>query len=101
MEAWRATAYWLLLFSDFPRHGLDLFRFLFQRLRYKPLTWHGSSPDFGPIITSGWRLRMHACLTWRAALFEGKKASQEWLIDVHSFLLEISFGLQGVMIRVL
>ena len=62
MEATRAIAYWLLLFFEFPGHRLELSRFLFKRLRYQALEWHRTSPDFGPIITSGWRLRMRACL---------------------------------------
>ena len=61
-EAPRAIAYWLLLFCEFPRHRLDLLRFLLNRLRHKPLTWHRTSPDFGPIITSGWGLRTRAFL---------------------------------------
>jgi len=57
-----AIAYWLLLFFDFPGHRLELIQFLLRRLRYKPLTWQRSSPDFGPIITSGWQVRIKACL---------------------------------------
>ena len=58
----RAIAYWLLLFFEFPEHRLELIQFLFRRLRHKPLTWQRSSPDLGPIITSGWRVRINACL---------------------------------------
>jgi glycosyltransferase involved in cell wall biosynthesis len=62
LEASRAFAYWLLLFFEFPGHRFELVRFLLMRLRHKPLTWYRSSPALGPIITSGWGLRMRACL---------------------------------------
>ncbi len=36
-EATASIAYWMLLLSDFPTHRMDLLRFLFRRLRRKPL----------------------------------------------------------------
>jgi glycosyltransferase involved in cell wall biosynthesis len=61
-EASRAIAYWLLLFFEFPGHRIDLLQFLFRRLRHKPLAWQRSSPEIGPMITSGWRVRTSAGL---------------------------------------
>jgi cellulose synthase/poly-beta-1,6-N-acetylglucosamine synthase-like glycosyltransferase len=61
-EASRAIAYWLLLFFEFPRHRFELAKFLWGRLRHKPLTWYRSSPELGPIITSGWFVRIRAAL---------------------------------------
>lgn len=57
-----AIAYWWLLFFDFPGHRLELIQFLFRRLRHKPHSWQRSSPEFGPIIKSGWQVRIRACL---------------------------------------
>jgi glycosyltransferase involved in cell wall biosynthesis len=62
LEAGHAIAYWLFLFVQFPQHRRELLSFLIARLRRKPLTWYRSSPDFGPIITSGWPLRVRATL---------------------------------------
>lgn len=61
-EASSSIAYWLLLFFEFPGHRLDLFRFLFRRLRQKPLTWPRNPQAAGEIITSGWRVRLKASL---------------------------------------
>lgn len=61
-EAGHAIAYWLFLFSQFPQHRRELMSFLVARLRHRPLTWYRSSPDFGPVITSGWPLRVRAAL---------------------------------------
>jgi len=55
-----SVAYWLLLFSEFPGHRLDLLRFLFKRLRRKPLTWPRNPQAPGDIITSGWRVYLRA-----------------------------------------
>ena len=52
--------YWLLLFSEFPARRFDLLRFLFRRLRHKPLEWPRDSQDPGDIITSGWRVQIKA-----------------------------------------
>ena len=59
-EARNSIAFSMLLFSVFPRHRLDLLRFLYRRLRRKPLTWPRDSPDPGEIITSGWRVLLTA-----------------------------------------
>lgn len=48
-----SVAYWLLLFSEFPGHRMDLIRFLSKRLRRKPLTWPRNPQIAGEIITSG------------------------------------------------
>jgi glycosyltransferase involved in cell wall biosynthesis len=61
----RATsqiAYWLLLFREFPGHRMDLLRFLWWRLRRKPLAWQRNPQAPGEIIMSGWRVY------WRAGL---------------------------------
>jgi glycosyltransferase involved in cell wall biosynthesis len=74
-EASRAIAYWLLLFFEFPDHRLDLLRFLLNRLRHKPLTWHRTSPNFGPIITSGLGLRIRACMAGVQLYFKARQES--------------------------
>jgi len=72
-----AIAYWLLLFFDFPGHRLELIQFLFRRLRHKPLTWQRSSPDLGPIITSGWRVRINACLAGTLLYLRSRKSKDK------------------------
>lgn len=59
-EARNSLAYWLLLFSAFPSQRLNLLRFLFRRLRKKPLTWPRESQEAGEIVTSGWRVLLKA-----------------------------------------
>jgi len=59
-EARNSIAFSMLLFSEFPRRRLDLLRFLYGRLRKKPLTWPRDTPDPGEIITSGWRVLLQA-----------------------------------------
>lgn len=59
-EAATSFAYWLLLFFEFPGHRLDLFRFLFGRLRRKRLTWPRDPQDPGEVINSGWRMYLKA-----------------------------------------
>jgi glycosyltransferase involved in cell wall biosynthesis len=61
-RAARSVAYWLLLFSDFPGHRMDLLRFLSRRLRRKPLTWPRNPQTPGELITSGWRVYLRASL---------------------------------------
>lgn len=58
-EATAAMAYWMLLFSDFPGHRMDLVRFLFRRLRKKPLAWR-KNQNAGAIISSGWKIHLKA-----------------------------------------
>jgi hypothetical protein len=59
-RATSSVAYWLLLFSEFPGHRMDLLRFLTRRLRRKPLTWPRNPQAPGELIMSGWRVY------WRA-----------------------------------
>jgi glycosyltransferase involved in cell wall biosynthesis len=59
-EGQRAIAYWLLLFFECAGHRLDLMRFLYGRLRHKPLTWKRDPPAFGPLVGSGWQQRIKA-----------------------------------------
>jgi glycosyltransferase involved in cell wall biosynthesis len=59
-EARNSVAYWLLLFSEFPDHRIDLLRFLAHRLRRRHLSWHRESREPGEIITSGWRVYLKA-----------------------------------------
>ncbi len=65
--------YWLLLFSEFPARRLDLLRFLFRRLRRKPLEWPRDSQDPGDIITSGWRVQIKAGLSALLLFLRTKK----------------------------
>lgn len=59
-EARNSIAFSMLLFAEFPTRRFDLLRFLYRRLRKKPLTWPRDSPDPGEIITSGWRILIKA-----------------------------------------
>ena len=72
-EARNSIAYWMLLFSDFPNRRLDLLRFLFRRLRRRPLSWPRDSPDPGEIITSGWRVLLKAGLAGSLLYMRGRK----------------------------
>jgi hypothetical protein len=58
LEASTAFAYWLLLFSEFPRHRMDLLRFLLRRLRRQRLPWPREPQEAGNIIGSGWRTQL-------------------------------------------
>ena len=60
LEARNQIGYSMLLFSEYPVHRTELLRFLFRRLRHKPLTWPRNSPDPGEIISSGWRVLVSA-----------------------------------------
>jgi glycosyltransferase involved in cell wall biosynthesis len=59
-DARNSIAFSILLFFEFPHNRFDLLRFLFRRLRRKPLTWPREYPDPGEIITSGWRVLVAA-----------------------------------------
>ena len=72
-EAACSIAYWLLLFFEFPSHRMDLLRFLFRRLRQKPLTWPRNPQDPGEIITSGWRIRVRASLAGTLLYLRSRK----------------------------
>jgi glycosyltransferase involved in cell wall biosynthesis len=62
-EARCQFAYSMLLFSEFPEHRKSLLRFLFHRMRRKPLTWERDAPDPGEIISSNWRVLLNAGLS--------------------------------------
>jgi len=59
-EARNSISYWLLLFSEFPEHRMDLLQFLALRLRRRRLPWFRESQEPGEIISSGWRVRLKA-----------------------------------------
>ncbi|WP_348261602.1 glycosyltransferase [Telmatobacter sp. DSM 110680] len=59
-EARNAIAYWLLLFKEFPEQRMNLLRFLFRRLRHKPLNWVRDPQEPGEIVTSRWRVLLKA-----------------------------------------
>jgi len=56
-------AYSMLLFSEFPKRRGDLLRFLFRRMRRKPLTWVRDAPDPGEVISSNWRVLLNASIS--------------------------------------
>ena len=64
----------MLMFSEFPGRRLDLLRFLFRRMRRKPLTWPRDAPDPGEIITSGWRVLLAASLSAVLLFFRHEEA---------------------------
>lgn len=72
-EARNRVAYCLLLFSEFPSLRLDLLRFLFRRMRLKPLTQPRDAPDPGEIVTSGWRVLLAASLSGALLFFRTGK----------------------------
>ncbi len=76
-EARSLIAYTILMFSEFPGSRLDLLRFLFRRVRRKPLTWPRDAPDPGEIITSGWRTLLAASFSGILLFFRTKKANND------------------------
>jgi glycosyltransferase involved in cell wall biosynthesis len=59
-EARNLIAFSILLLAEFPDRRRDLIRFLYRRIRRRPLTWPRDSPDPGEIITSGWSVLFSA-----------------------------------------
>jgi hypothetical protein len=49
--------------TQLPKQRKALLRFLFQRMRRKPLTWVRDTPDPGAIISSNWRVLLNASLS--------------------------------------
>jgi glycosyltransferase involved in cell wall biosynthesis len=72
-EARNQFAYSMLLFSEFPDRRMDLLRFLFRRMRHKPLSWERDSPDPGVIVSSNWRVLLKASLTGALLYFRTRK----------------------------
>jgi glycosyltransferase involved in cell wall biosynthesis len=59
-EAQNSITYWLLLFTEFPDQRINLLRFIFRRIRRKPLEWPREPQEAGEIVTSGWRTLIKA-----------------------------------------
>ena len=76
-EARNRIAYWMLLFSEFPGHRMDLLRFLFRRAMHKPLTWQRDAPDPGEIVTSGWRVLLAASVSGALLFFRTRKPKNQ------------------------
>ncbi len=76
-QARNSFAYWLLLFSEFPARRSDLVRFLFRRLRRKPLEWPRDSQDPGDIIASGWLVQFKASLSALALFLRTKRPKRK------------------------
>ena len=74
-EASNAIAYWWLLFFESPSHRMELMNFLLTRLRHKPVAWR-PKPILGPVITSGWKVRIKAGLTGTMLYVRLRKASR-------------------------
>jgi glycosyltransferase involved in cell wall biosynthesis len=72
-----SVAYWLLLFSEFPGHRMDLLRFLFKRLRRKPLTWPRNPQIAGEIITSGLGVYLRGGIRGWLTFLRARKLSQK------------------------
>jgi glycosyltransferase involved in cell wall biosynthesis len=62
-QARNSLSYWFLLFSEFPARRYELLRFLYRRVRRKPLEWPRDSQDPGEIVASGWRVQFRAGLS--------------------------------------
>jgi len=73
LEVRNQIAYSMLLFLEYPGHCLDLLRFIFRRIRRKPLTWQRDAPDPGEIVTSGWRVLLPASLSAVLLYFRTRK----------------------------
>jgi glycosyltransferase involved in cell wall biosynthesis len=76
-EASSQFAYSMLLFSEFPDSRMDLLRFLFRRMRQKPLNWDRDSPDPGVIVSSSWRVLLKASLTGALLYFRTRKRKKK------------------------
>ena len=76
-EASNSIAYSMLLLSEFPANRLDFLRFLYRRLRRKPLSWPRDSPDPGEVITSGWRVLFAAAISALMLFFRTRKPRGE------------------------
>lgn len=74
-EASNAIAYWWLLFFESPGHRMELINFLLTRLRHKPVAWR-RKPILGPVITSGWKVRIKAALTGTMLYLRLRKTSR-------------------------
>lgn len=75
-EARNSIVFSMVLFSEFPGQRLDLLRFLYRRLRRRPLAWPRDTPDPGEIITSGWRVLIAASFS-AALLFLRTRRTRE------------------------
>jgi glycosyltransferase involved in cell wall biosynthesis len=76
-EARNSFAYWLLLFSEFPARRSDLLRFLFRRLRRKPLEWPRDAQDPGDIISGSWLMQLKAGLSALFLFLRTKKPKRK------------------------
>ena len=74
-EASNAIAYWWFLFFESPGHRMELINFLLTRLRHKPVKWR-VKPILGPVITSGWKVRIKAALTGTMLYLRLRKTSR-------------------------
>ena len=72
-EARNLIAFSILLLAEFPERRRDLIRFLYRRIRRKPLTWPRDSPDPGEIITSGWSVLFSASFSAALLFLKTKK----------------------------
>jgi glycosyltransferase involved in cell wall biosynthesis len=75
-RAANSVAYWLLLFSEFPGHRMDLLRFLSKRLRRKPLTWPRNPQMPGEIINSGFRVYLRGGIRGGLMFLRSRKLKQ-------------------------
>lgn len=76
-RAANSFAYWLLLFSEFAGHRIDLLRFLSKRLRRKPLTWPRNPQAPGEIITSGLAVYFKAGIRGGLLFLRARKLKQK------------------------
>jgi glycosyltransferase involved in cell wall biosynthesis len=72
-EARNLIAFSMLLLAEFPDRRSDLIKFLYRRIRRKPLTWPRDSPDPGEIITSGWSILFSASFSAAILFFKTPK----------------------------
>ncbi|HEU5352360.1 MAG TPA: glycosyltransferase family 2 protein [Terracidiphilus sp.] len=72
-EVRNSITYWLLLFSQFPGHRMDLLRFLVRRMRRQKLTWPRDSQDPGDIINSSRRVKIKAAIAGLTLFLRSRK----------------------------
>lgn len=80
-EAESAIAYWWLLFFEFPGHRTELLKFLFGRVRRRPLAWRRTAPEPGPVLSSSWQTRFMAVVRGTLLYIRARKARNE-MVDL-------------------
>jgi glycosyltransferase involved in cell wall biosynthesis len=76
-EAESAIAYWWVLFFEFPGHRTELLKFLFGRVRRRPLAWRRNAPEPGAVLSSSLQTRFMAVVKGTLLYIRARKAGNE------------------------